>query len=36
MNNIDYNKYLELSKMAIKEKKAEKVFKNGKVLNVFT
>ena len=33
---MDYNKYLELSKMAIKEKKAEKVFKNGKVLNVFT
>ena len=33
---MDYNKYSDLSKMARKEKKAEKVFKNGKIFNVFT
>ena len=33
---MDYNKYLELSEIARKEKKAQKVFKNGKIFNVFT
>lgn len=33
---MDYNKYSDLSKMARKEKVAEKVFKNGKIFNVFT
>ena len=33
---MDYNKHLELSEIARKEKKAQKVFKNGKIFNVFT
>lgn len=33
---MDYRNYLELSKVAQKENKAELVLKNGKILNVFT